>query len=94
MNRQDYIFVDDGAPCHRAQETTAWKSEKKLSIPRRTGQLPDMNSIENIWHIFKSNIARRPAKPSNKKELETMLVEYWSNLQQEQINSLIDLYPR
>lgn len=90
LNRKDYVLMEDGAPCHRAQKTTAWKSQKGLTILPWPGQSPDMNPIENVWHILQMNIAKRPVKPSNKKELETILVEEWVNLQQEQIDILID----
>lgn len=55
--------MEDGAPSHRAQKTTAWKSQKGLKILPWPDQSPDMNPIENVWHILQMNIARRPGKP-------------------------------
>ncbi len=57
LNRQDYDFIDNGAPFQRAKKKTAWKSQKGLAILPWIGQIPDMNPIENGWHILQRNIA-------------------------------------
>ncbi|CAG9575563.1 unnamed protein product [Danaus chrysippus] len=60
--------MEEDSPSHRAQKTTAWKSQKRPNVHPWPGQPPGMkNLIENVWHILQMNIAKRPEKPSNKK---------------------------
>ena len=55
---------------------------------------PDLNPIENLWHIIRSNIRKRKTQPQNKKELEIALMEEWKKLDIEIINTLILSMPR
>ncbi|KAK9719655.1 DDE superfamily endonuclease [Popillia japonica] len=69
--------MDDGAPCHKAKTTTAWKNEQEIRILSWPGQAPVMNAIENVWNILQQNMAKRPRKPSNKDEHVATVTEEW-----------------
>ena len=39
---------------------------------------PDLNPIENLWSIVKTNVERR--RPTNLDELRRFMVEEWDNI--------------
>lgn len=94
LSKEDATFMEDGAPCHKARTTTTWKEEQGIRILPWPGQSPDMNPIENVWHIIQTNMAKRPRKPSNKEELVAAVTEEWLNIPEDTINHLIDSMPR
>ena len=49
---------------------------------------PDLNPIENLWNIVKTNVERR--KPKNCKELEQFMTEEWDNIPNAVLINLID----
>jgi len=49
---------------------------------------PDLNPIENLWNIVKTNVERR--KPRNCKELEQFMTEVWDNIPNFVLINLID----
>ena len=55
---------------------------------------PDLNPIENLWHILRSNIRRRKVQPRSKKELIECLQEEWEKLDIEIVNKLCLSMPR
>jgi len=48
----------------------------------------DLNHIENLWNIAKTNVERR--KPKNCKELEQFMTEEWVNIPNTVLINLID----
>lgn len=48
---------------------------------------PDLNPIENLWAILKTNVAKR--FPKTKAELEEFAVEEWRKIPQETIKNAI-----
>ena len=49
----------------------------------------DLNHIENLWNIVKTNVERR--KPKNCKDLEQFMTEEWDNIPNTVLINLIDL---
>ncbi|KAI4458209.1 membrane-associated guanylate kinase maguk [Holotrichia oblita] len=72
---ENAIFMEDGAPCHKARTTTAWKNAQEIRVLPWPGQSPDINPIENVWHIIQQNMAKRPRNPSTKSELVAAVTE-------------------
>ena len=51
-------FQHDGAPCHRSRAVTQWLHSANIQvIGPWPGNSPDLNPIENCWHIMKNKIA-------------------------------------
>ncbi|GFY18915.1 putative transposase like protein [Trichonephila clavipes] len=50
--------VKDGAPCHTARSIKAFLAEQNIPLLDWPGNTPDMNPIENIWELMKSEVAK------------------------------------
>lgn len=55
---------------------------------------PDLNPIENLWHILRTNIKRRVPTPMRKEDLAATLQEEWAKLNMDMVNKLIESMPR
>lgn len=51
--------MEDSAPVGRAIRTTDWKTSKNFNILPWLGTSPDINLIENVWHILQVNLLKR-----------------------------------
>lgn len=57
--RQRYIFQQDGAPCHTAKSVKNYLSSKNIPILDWPGNSPDMNPIENVWTVLKTQLSKK-----------------------------------
>jgi DDE superfamily endonuclease len=55
---------------------------------------PDLNPIENLWHILRSNIRKRKPLALTKAQLIVALKEEWVKLDMDLVNYLCDSMPR
>ena len=72
---KDYIFQQDGAPCHTGKMTKKWFHSNKIRVLKLPGNSPDMNPIENLWESLKNEIHSEPI--STKRELIKKLINVW-----------------
>jgi transposase len=100
MEDVGYVWViEDGAPYHKKEATARRKQYEKngwLDCWPGTwpSNSPDLNPIENLWHILHSNVRKRKHQLRNGKELIEALEEEWKKLDMDIINKLIDSMPR
>jgi transposase len=71
----DFIFAQDNAPCHKSRATIGFFQEKQIQLLPWPASSQDLNPIENLWGILKSNVAKRFLK--TKLQLETFAIEEW-----------------
>src|SRR6218665_23817 len=76
--REQFLFQNDNAPCHRAKLVTKWKSQKNFRTLDWPDQSPDLNPIENLWHRVALEISKR--HPTNKRELMESLIAAWNRV--------------
>lgn len=90
----NYIFQDDGAPCHRAKTVATWIKENKIrALENWPGQSPDINPIENLWNLMKQAVRKR--MPKSRTELIAAVIYSWNHvIKKETIEKLVDSMPR
>lgn len=71
----DYIFMHDSAPCHKARSVTTFLEDRNVSVLPWPGNSPDMNPIENLWELTKREIAK--TEITNKRQLVETLIKVW-----------------
>ena len=87
------VFMQDGAPCHRAKIVTQFLKPKKIRILDWPGNSPDLNPIENLWSILKDKVSEK--QPTSAKMLEQAIKEVWvRELSNEYCQSLVESMPR
>ena len=86
-------MMEDGAKYHRGcasvrrsqLEKDGWVGWGPGTWPSNS---PDLNPIENLWHILRSNIRKRRVQPRNKKALIEALQEEWGKIDMEMVKNL------
>ena len=73
----EYIFMHDLAPCHKARSVTAFLAPKNIALLLCPGNSPDMNSIENMWELTKRAISKQEITTKN--QLIETLTNEWNN---------------
>ena len=87
------LFMEDGAPCHRANMTKNWHASKGIRrLEGWPGQSPDLNPIENVWGIMKRRISRENATTID--EIKKICKKVWKRLTPIYLSSLFASMPR
>jgi transposase len=91
--RDRWILMQDGAPCHRAKSTMEYLKSKGVRVLQPwPANSPDLNPIENMWHILKDNVYRHDF--TTVEELWTVLKQEWAKISMTRVRHLIDSMPR
>ena len=93
------IMMEDGAGYHKGittkrreqLEQDGWQGWGPGTWPSSS---PDLNPIENLWHILRSNIRKRRVQPRNSKALIEALQEEWAKIDMEMVGTLCLSMPR
>ena len=70
-----FIFMHDGAPCHRGRRVTEFLEDQGIETLPWPGNSPDMNPIENLWAILKKDMKKE--KITTKTDLISALIRSW-----------------
>ena len=54
--QKGYIFIRDPLTCHKFKSTRTFLECKEIPILECSGNLPDINTIRNLWNIMKKEI--------------------------------------
>ena len=90
-NGDNFIFQDDGVPCHRTIIVKQWKSYQNIRCLKWPPQSPDLNHIENLRRDLGEAV--RSARCHNLNELQQALVNEWSQIPVRRFQRLIQSMP-
>lgn len=92
FGKDDFIFQQDNAPCHKARRVTQYLQESGVTIMEWPAQSPDLNPIENLWRILGQKVENK--QPSNKTELWTLLKKEWETMDPSICQKLVESMPK
>jgi hypothetical protein len=91
--RRKIIFQQDNAPCHTAKTVKKWLNSNYPGwYDDWPPNSPDLNPIENLFALIKSNVYAR--NPQNKEQADLYVMEACAAIDINIINSVIDSMPR
>lgn len=87
-----YQFYQDNDPKHKALITREWMLYNCRKVLDTPPQSPDLNPIENLWHLLDKNICKNPV--SNKYEMRERLLAEWNQLPADYLSTLVESMSR
>ena len=88
--RDDFIFMHDGATCHIANITRDYLNQCDIEVMDWPAVSPDLNPIENIWGILVQRVYENGRQFQTVNQLRSCVMEQWNSLQQFELEPLTD----
>lgn len=64
-NQNQFIYMQDHAPCHTAKKSMQFLEEKSIPVLAWPANSPDLNPIENVWTVLKKHVPEEFQKLKN-----------------------------
>lgn len=84
-------FQQDNASPHYTAEVNTWMHNHGVHIMEFPPRSPDLNPIENVWHVLKYRVEHR--NPRTGEELEQFLGEEYEAIREEECTTLAHSMP-
>lgn len=83
----NFIFQQDNDPKHTSKIVGQFFIENNINVLDWPAQSPDLNVIEHLWSIVKSEYHKEPVVQKN--QLFAKILEIWNNIPQETTKTLV-----
>ena len=87
----DWIFLQDNAPCHTAKKVTEWFSENNIKTIKWPANSPDLNCIENLWYWLDHQLSKETF--TNLEQLKAAITNHLNNVPIDIIQNLVGSMP-
>lgn len=91
-------LMEDGHPAHTSKLNQIFKEQYGLQTMAWPASSPDLNPIENVWHILRSKLRKQwhnnDKRPQSADELWKVACEEWEAIPQDIFNNWVDSMPR
>ena len=91
-NSGNFILQQDSDPKHTSRFTRVYLERNTLNVMDRPPQSPDLNPIENLWHILKERVHKDHTLKSLN-ELWKRIEEEWWGIENDIVSNLIASMP-
>ena len=93
LEKDNFIFQQDNAPCHTSKYTKEYFKKKKINLMVWPPNSADLNPIENLWMVLKRKIHGKGI--TNKQSLVLTTINAWNELKNDPIlKKLVNSMPK
>jgi transposase len=85
LKPSEQIFMQDNATCHTSNKSLKWLKDNNINLIIWPKNLPDLNSIENVWG---SSFKKKFDAFQNKENLWKCIEEEWYKIPKQYIHKL------
>jgi hypothetical protein len=89
----EVLVVEDGAPCRTCKLAKDARIELGIKSLVHPPHSPDLNPIENVWHLLKIKVSQLPTRATTLDKLWEQVQACWKDIDQSYINKLIANMP-
>jgi transposase len=87
----NFILQQDGARAYTAKAVTEMLEQEGVETLAWLARSPDLNPVENVWHLLKNKVYKRV--PNTLNELEDYILDEWDRLEDATVESLASSFP-
>ena len=85
--------MNDGTDYHTSKRIITFERETDLLRMNWPAQSPDLNPIENLWHIIKIRVSARRHQIHTLEAMEKAIIDEWGRLTEKDFRKCIESIP-